>query len=145
MKNSLHIRKCVKEDSDAVFRMICLLEGKNTDKTAFEAVFCSNLEKNNIYYLIAEHEGEPVGFISMHIQFFLHHTGKVAEIVEMFIDKNYRNSGYGEEMLWHLREIAIDEGCRHLEVSCNIIRERALSFFLNRGMQCTHYKFTERL
>ena len=145
MSNELLIRNCTKEDSAAIFRMICTLEGENPDKNAFEKVFFSNLEKKNIYYVKAEVDNKTAGFISMHVQELLHHTGKVAEIQEMYIEEAYRNSGYGEELLWYLRDIALNEGCRHFEVSCNIIRDKTLNFFTNRGMQCTHYKFTERL
>lgn len=145
MKSSVTIRNCNSGDADSVFRIICQLEGQNPVRKDFDSVFFSNLEKSDIFYIVAELDSRVIGFASMHIQQLLHHTGKVAEIQEMFIDPAYRSTGYGEEMFWHLRDIAETEGCGHFEVSCNIIREKTHTFFSNMGMQTTHYKFTERL
>ncbi len=145
MEKLLNIRKCKKEDADSIFKIICQLEGENPDRSDFDIVFLANLEKPEVYYIIAELNSKIIGFASMHIQHLLHHTGKVAEIQEMFIDPFFRNQGYGEELLWHLRDIAGNEECRHLEVSCNIVRDKANLFFSNRGMNPTHRKFTERL
>lgn len=145
MEKQLKIRKCLKEDADAVFKMICQLEGENPERQDFDRVFLSNLENREVYYIIAEFNSRIIGFASMHIQVLLHHTGKVAEIQEMYIDPLYRNSGYGEEMLYYLRDIAEEKDCRHFEAACNIVRTKTHNFLGNRGMQSTHYKFTERL
>ncbi|MDX9801832.1 MAG: GNAT family N-acetyltransferase [Spirochaetia bacterium] len=145
MDKKLKIRACLKEDADEVFKMICHLEGENPVRADFDKVFLSNLDNNSVYYIIAEFNSRIIGFAGMHIQALLHHTGPVAEIQEMFIDPLYRNSGYGEEMLNHLRDIAEAKGCRHFEAACNIVRTKTHSFLGNRGMQSTHYKFTERL
>jgi (aminoalkyl)phosphonate N-acetyltransferase len=145
MDKALKIRKCTREDSDFIFKIICQLEGENPDRIEFDSVYKSNLERADVFYILAELNSKIIGFASMHIQKLLHHTGKVAEIQEMFIDPVYRNAGYGEELLWHLRDIAESEGCKHLEASCNIVRDKAHAFLSNRGMHSTHFKFTERL
>ncbi len=145
MEKLLKIRKCVREDAEHVFRFICQLEGENPDRNDFDNVFLSNLEKPDIIYILGEIDSKIIGFASMHMQQLLHHTGKVAEIQELFIDSLYRNSGYGEQLLLHLRDCAENEGCRHFEASCNIVRDKTYNFFASRGMQPTHHKFTERL
>ena len=145
MEKHLNIRKCIKEDADSVFEIICHLEGENPDVEDFGKIFLANLKNPEVHYIVAEFDSTIIGFASMHIQQLLHHTGKIAEIQELFIDPLYRNRGFGEELLWHLRDIAGSENCKHLEVSCNIVRDKANLFFSNRGMNPTHRKFTERL
>ena len=145
MEKLLNIRKCTKEDADSIFKIICQLEGENPSRDDFNKVFFSNLEKPEIYYIIAEFNSKIIGFASMHIQQLLHHTGNVAEIEELFIDPFYRNRGYGEELLSYLRDIAENKNCKHFEISCNVVRDKAYDFFSNRGMNPTHRKFTERL
>lgn len=145
MEKPIKIRECRTEDAEAVFKIICQLEGENPNRTDFDRVFNINLEKENVFYIIAELRERVIGFASMHIQMLLHHTGKVAEVQELFIDPFYRNMGYGEELLNHLRDIAESEECRHFEATCNIVRDKTHLFLANRGMQSTHYKFTERL
>ena len=145
MEKLLNIRKCKKEDSDSVFKIICHLEGENPDINDFDKVFLANLENPDVHYIIAEFNSKIIGFASMHIQQLLHHTGKIAEIQELFIDPLYRSRGFGEELLWHLRDIAENEKCKYFEASCNVVRDKACFFFSNRGMNSTHKKFTERL
>ncbi|MCL2481172.1 MAG: GNAT family N-acetyltransferase [Spirochaetaceae bacterium] len=145
MEKLINIRKCKKDDADSVFEIICQLEGENPDVGDFNRVFLTNLENPEVHYIIAEFNSQIIGFASMHIQNLLHHTGKIAEIQELFIDPSHRNRGFGEELLWHLRDIAGSENCKHLEISCNIVRDKANLFFSNRGLNPTHRKFTERL
>jgi len=145
MEKNLIIRKCTKEDADAVYKIICQLEGENPSFEEFDEVFLANLKKPEFHYIIAESNSKVIGFAGMYIQQLLHHTGKVAEIQEFFIDPLHRNRGFGEELLWHLRDIAGAEQCKYLEISCNIVRDKAYVFFSNRGMNPTHRKFTERI
>ena len=145
MEKLITIRKCKKEDAEFIFKIICQLEGENPDVDDFNKVFLFNLANPEVHYIIAEFNSKIIGFASMHIQHLLHHTGKVAEIQELFIDPAYRNRGFGEELLWYLRDIAGTEKCKHLEISCNLVRDKANSFFSNRGLSHTHRKFTERL
>lgn len=145
MEKKFIIRKCVKEDADAIFKMICQLEGENPQQKEFDSVYFENLDTANIHYVCIEVDAAPVAFASMHIQNLLHHTGKVAEIQEMFVEPIFRTKGYGEEMLWYLRDLAESCKCKHIEASCNIVRDKSHIFLANRGMNPTHHKFTERL
>jgi len=145
MEKLITIRKCNKEDAESVFKIICQLEGENPDVDDFNRVFAANLKDPEVHYIIAEFNSKVIGFASIHVQNLLHHTGRVAEIQELFIEPVYRNRGFGEELLWYLRDIAVNENCKHLEISCNNIRDKAHLFFSNRGLNLTHKKLTERL
>ncbi len=139
------IRNCTPEDLHSVYEMICTLEGENPGIEEFTEVYSSNLNDKNIFYIVAESEGKAIAFSSIHIQQILHHTGKVAELMEMYVEPDFRDSGIGEAMFWNLRDKAEACGCRFFEISSNIVRDKTKTFFENRGVQLTHYKFTERL
>ena len=143
--SNYNIRKCTADDLHTVYAMICTLEGENPGIEEFTEIYSGNLNDKNIFYIIAETDGKSVGFASIHIQQILHHTGKVAELMEMYVEQEYRNTGIGEAMFWNLKDTAEACGCRYFEVASNIVRDKTKSFFENRGLQLTHYKFTERL
>ena len=139
------IRNCTTDDLHYVYEIINALEGENPGIEEFTEIFSTNLNDKNIFYIVAETDEKIVGFASIHIQMILHHTGKVAELMEMFVEPEYRNSGIGEAMFWNLKDTAEACGCRYFEVSSNIVRDKTKIFLENRGVQLTHYKFTERL
>ena len=139
------IRSCKTEDLHYIYEMISALEGENPGIEEFTEVFSTNLNDKNIFYIVAEADEKVIAFASIHIQLILHHTGKVAELMEMYVEPEYRNSGLGEAMFWNLKDTAEACGCRYFEISSNIVREKTKTFLENRGVQLTHYKFTERL
>ncbi len=139
------IRNCTSEDLHSVHEMITALEGENPGIEEFTEVFSTNLNDKNIFYIVAESDDKVIGFASIHIQLILHHTGKVAELMEMFVEPEYRNAGIGEAMFWHLKDTAESCGCRFFEISANIVRNKTKTFLENLGVQLTHYKFTERI
>ena len=139
------LRNCISDDIHFVYEMIVALEGENPGIEEFTEVFSTNLNDKNIFYIVAEHDEKIIAFASIHIQQILHHTGKVAELMEMFVDPDYRSNGIGEAMFWNLKDTAEACGCRYFEISSNIVREKTKTFLENLGVSLTHYKFTERL
>ena len=139
------IRNCTTEDLHSVHEMISALEGENPGIEEFTEVFSTNLNDKNIFYIVAESNDKIIAFASIHIQMILHHTGKVAELMEMYVDPDFRNNGIGEALFWNLKDTAEACGCRYFEISSNIVRDKTKTFFENLGVQLTHYKFTERL
>ena len=145
MASNTTIRRATAEDAEAVYRFISRLEGENPTREEFDDIYLKNLENSDCHYIIAEKDGQCAAFIGMHIQNVLHHTAKIAEIIEMFVQPEYRGQGIGEMLYWHTKDIAQEKGCKFFEVSCNIVRSRALDFFSKMGFEKTHYKFSERL
>ena len=145
MASTTTIRRATTSDAETVYRFICRLESEDPTREEFDSIFLKNLKDPDCYYLIAEKNGTPAAFIGMQIQRVLHHTAKIAEIIEMFVLPEYRGEGVGEMLYWHTKDIAQERGCKFFEVACNNVRSRALDFFSKMGFEKTHYKFTERL
>ena len=145
MASNTTIRRATVQDAETVYRFICRLEGENPTRKEFDGIYLKNLENPDCYYLIAEKNGTSAAFIGMQIQNVLHHTARIAEIIEMFVQPESRGQGIGELLYWHTKDIAQEKGCKFFEVSCNIVRSRALDFFSKMGFEKTHYKFSERL
>ena len=75
----------------------------------------------------------------------LHHTERIAEILEFAINTTCRNMGIGKEMLAQSYRIAADNGCSQIEVACNQLRKDTHRFYVREGMHNFHFKFSKRL
>ena len=130
------------EHKNEVYALLCELKGAEIDKTRFEALFFQNLERNDIFYLLAVEDNSVLGFASIHIQPLLHHVGYVGEIQEFIVSEKHQGQGIGTLMCNNLKQIAVENKCVLLEVSCNQSRINSHLFYLKQGMDNSHYKFT---
>lgn len=142
----IKVRKATLSDVDQVFKLVNELENNSLNAAAFRSTYHENLSNSFIYYIVAENDSKIIGFASLHIQNLLHHTGKVAEIQELFVDPSFRGGGIGYKLFGYAKEIARDADCVLLEVSSNIKREQAHKFYEEKAkLTKSHYKFTSKL
>lgn len=139
------IRTTTAEDSAIVYKMICFLEEITFDRTEFTAVYLENLLNPGIRYLICEVSRKAVGIISIHIQNELHHCGKVAEVMELFVFEEFRSMGIGALLLKKAEDIARKEKCKLVEMATNRRRLRTHEFYLKNLYIKSHLKFTKKL
>lgn len=139
------ITKARLSNLDQIYKAVCDLEEKTINKESFTQVFSKNITNPQIYYFVAIVNGKVVGFISLYIQYLLHHGGKVAEIQELFVDKTHRRQGIGKELMNKVKEIAKTEKAKLLEVTCSMKRNKTHQFYIKEYLIKTHYKFTENL
>lgn len=136
----LSIRSARPSDADALHRMLCDLENEDIEIRRFTDVFLTNLRNENILYLIAELDDQPVGMASCHVQSLLHHAAPVAEIQEMYVDSSVRSRGIGQEFVRVLLHFARQRGACQLEVATNQTRLDAHRFYEREGFQKSHFK-----
>nr|WP_122012773.1 GNAT family N-acetyltransferase [Maliibacterium massiliense] len=134
------IRTATPQDVQHVYALICALEAQDFDDDAFARVYRQNLAQQRIhYYLALDGRGAPLGFISLHEEYLLHHCGRVAEIQELVVAAHARGQGVGRALWAHARAQAVLHGCTHLEVCCNVRRTGARAFYERQGMACDHH------
>ncbi len=141
----LELRKAVKGDLDVVYGMICELEETLFEREKFDESFLKNLENPSVHYFIAEYNGEAAGFISLSVQYHLHHAAKTGEIVEFFIKNDMRSKGLGKLIIGEIERLASGLGCMTLELSSSRKRERAHKFYERENFRATHFKFVKAL
>lgn len=137
--------KAKSEDAQAVYRLICELEGSDLSRSEFDRVYQSNLENPQILYLVCRREGKIAAFGSLHTQLLLHHCGPAAEIQELAVLPGLRGNGIGAALFAALKKEAARRGCVLLEVCCNRERLRAHRFYEKCGMKRSHFKFTLKI
>lgn len=139
----LHIRLATWRDAPIVYAFLCTLEEQTLDQEAFLNVFRRNLANSDIYYLVAERSEEILGFISCHVQYLLHHCGKVGEIQELFVRPDVRNQRIGQQLIAALNTLAAEQDFVNLEVTTNQKRIDTVRFYEREGFTQTHRKLVK--
>ena len=140
---TLHIRAATQNDAPIIYAFLCTLEELTLDQTAFLSVFRRNLSDPDVYYLVAEQADDIVGFVSCHVQYLLHHCGKVGEIQELFVHPDVRNQRIGQQLVAALDTLAIQENFVHLEVTTNQKRIDTIRFYEREAFKRTHVKLVK--
>lgn len=136
------LRQAEKGDLDDIYNLVCELEENKLNRNNFENVFLSNLQNPEVFYIIAELEGKTIGFGSIHVNYLLHHCGRIAEVQELIVDEGYRDRGIGSLMMDELKRIAAHNGCLQIEVCCSRKRDNSLKFYEAEGFIKSHFKLT---
>ena len=137
---AVFIREATINDADTIYQFVCALQKKEFDKEAIYKIYNSNISNQDNLYLIAVDETQPIGYISCHLQWLLHHQGKVAEIQEMYVKPEYRSQGIGKMLMMDVKERSKALGAVQLEVTTRAIREGAIKFYQREEFQDSHKK-----
>jgi PhnO protein len=139
----ISIRVALADDVNFVCEIINLLEHNKLDEELIKQKFLNCLKSQNQYYFIAEVNLNPVAFAALNIQSPLHNTNSIAEIQELVVLDNYRNTGVGSSLIDFLTNIAKECGCETIELASNANRIDAHRFYLRNNFVQTHYKFSK--
>jgi PhnO protein len=145
LSTDITIRFAVDSDAPFIYDFICTLEETALDKVVFDTIFRTNLRNPLIHYLVADRLGKVLGFVSCHIQYLLHHGGKVGEIQELFVRPEARNQLIGHQLVDALTTLAIQEGFVNLEVTTNQKRTDTIRFYEREAFSRTHVKLVKPL
>ena len=90
-------------------------------------------EKKKAEVILAQAEGENVGFALFFHNFstFLGRAGIYLE--DLYVKKEHRGKGYGKALLKELARITVERGCGRLEWSCLDWNQPSIDFYLSLG------------
>ena len=103
-------------------------------------------EKKKAEVILAEENGEPVGFALFFHNFstFLGRAGIYLE--DLFVRPEYRGKGIGKALLRRLAQITVERGCGRLEWACLDWNKPSIDFYLSLDAtpmdQWTVYRLT---
>ena len=95
----MEIRKCLNTDINDVYDLICQLEEKKLDYNMFKEAYQSKINDSKNYFIVGVEKNNVIGFLSLVINFQLHHAGKVATVEELIVSSKYRGNGIGSFLL----------------------------------------------
>lgn len=131
------IRKAVASDTPVIFDLIKKLavyeKLENDVVTSVEQLQDNIFTKNFAKVLMAEEDGNPVGF-ALYFYNFSTFVGKPGIYLEdLFVEPEYRGKGYGKALLIELAKIAKAEDCGRLEWSVLDWNTPAIEFYQSLG------------
>jgi len=136
------VRPVTPADFESVYSFVNALEETLFERDIVYSIFQRNIVSNlNIYLIAFGPNHEPVGYISCHGQYLLHHAGLVGEIQELFVSPDKRGEGIGRLLVDAVKDRARHMGMVQLEVTANIKRLATHRFYEQQGFDQTHRKF----
>jgi GNAT superfamily N-acetyltransferase len=91
--------------------------------------------------LIAEEDGDAVGFLSLIFYKTFFHRGGTALINELVISQPYRSKGVGTALMARAKEEALTRGMDELEVATGQENRRAQAFYRKCGFDGEYILF----
>jgi len=139
------LRQAKPGDCEAVYRLICEMEGKELAYDRFSSVYREQLDDGRYSCIVWEEDGAVLGMLNLRFEKQLHHAAAIAEVLELVVAPACRGQGAGKKLLETACRTAAEHGCVQIEVACNQLRADAHRFYLREGMNNYHYKFSKPL
>lgn len=138
-------RKAELNDCLKLYQLICDMESKQLPWERFSEIYQKQLKDPDYDCLVYEQDGKVLGVLNLRFEEQLHHSERIAEIMEFVLDGTVRKQGVGKKMLATACQRAKERGCTQIEVACNQLRTDTHRFYLREGMHNFHYKFSKSL
>lgn len=90
-------------------------------------------DQNGAQAIIGEFQGTPVGFAFFHQSFSTFLGKKGITLVDLYIEPEVRNRGFGKSMMAYLAALARDQGCGRLEWWCHDWNASAIALYKKWG------------
>lgn len=132
------------DDINRVFELSNQLEKDSLRFEQFKPCYYEIVSLNN-HLIFGIKQNEIVGFIHIRVENQLHHAALVVEILELIIDSKHRSKRYGKRLLDFAIGYAKTIGASHIELTTNMMRERAHEFYLREGFNQTSLKFVRNI
>lgn len=87
--------------------------------------------------LVAEHDGERLGFIAVHLVPRFEHDDQLARVIAMVVDPAIRSRGVGRALLAEVDRIATDAGCAFVELTAGHHRADARRLYEAAGFDAS--------
>jgi|TARA_B110000037_G_C17068738_1_gene484891 ribosomal protein S18 acetylase RimI-like enzyme len=132
-QHKVNLRKAAYDDLESICDIYTqAFKGKTTPSTR---QWWNILDDKNIYYIVAEQDGQVVGVASLiTINKLLRGGNRVAQIEDVAVSKYAGSRGIGSMLIERLKEIAVERGCYKTILNCsedNIDFYKKCDFYLN--------------
>ena len=138
------IRRARESDAQAVTALLAQL-GYPLEVEAVSPVLAEIVTDPAHVVLVAEEDGEVVGFVNANFRPQLHHLAPVGTIDELVVDADRRGRRIGERLVEAVLEEARRRGAGVVEVTTHNRRERARAFYRRCGFEASSIKLVHPL
>jgi ribosomal protein S18 acetylase RimI-like enzyme len=111
-----------------------------------EEPFEEQIEHENVTVMLLRDEAATIGYLTLRRGSHPSRThSKYLEIVDLFVEAEFRNRGYGSEAVERVKERAREHGFDYVEVACEWNNDGARRFYEACGFEEKQVRFTHRL
>ena len=113
-----------------------------------EADVSRNLEtlaQNGVLPLVATDGDQVIGMCGISAMVTVHRPAPVGRVSVMIVDEAYRGRGIGALLMAEAEKRLAERGCKIIEVTSNVRRDRAHHFYEQLGYERTSYRFMIKL
>jgi GNAT superfamily N-acetyltransferase len=103
------------------------------------------LARNGLAPLVAADGGEVIGMCGISAMVAVHRPAPVGRVSVMIVDESYRGRGVGALLMAEAEKRLAERGCKIIEVTSNMRRDRAHHFYEQLGYERTSYRFMTKL
>jgi GNAT superfamily N-acetyltransferase len=103
------------------------------------------IESEESAVLVAEHRGEPLGFVTAYLELNSVRFGQRCWVEDLAVSPEHRSEGIGGALLDVAAEWARGHGATHLELDTGLAREDAQRFYDRREPAAKGYSYSWRL
>lgn len=104
-----------------------------------------NLAKNGMLPLVAADGEKVIAMCGISAMVTVHRPAAVGRVSVMIVDEAYRGRGIGALLVTEAEKRLSKRGCRIIEVTSNMRRDRAHHFYERLGYERTSYRFMKKL
>ena len=142
MKSGISIELASTKDLEAMANLLSLLFAIETDFTFdFDKQFSGInklFESDGSDMLVAKHESEVIGMITMQRLISSAEGDYVGQIEDLVVKEEYRKMGVGSRLINKMRSIAQEYEYKRIQLAADVDNANALQFYNRRGFNKTH-------
>lgn len=98
--------------------------------------FRNHLSNKSITDYLITHTDKTIGFVTLQNETQPSRKHSVSlRVVNLYIEENYRDHGYGTDVVERVKQIACEQDCDILKVSCDWDNKRARRFYRNTAFR----------
>lgn len=140
MKDEMTIRLAEQSDEASIAKLLGRL-GYPSELQEVRARITRLSALSSERVLVAEHEGDVVGVVSIHLAPMLHASGSVGWITALVVSEDHRGLGIGTRLMQEAEAWAWSQDCVKTEVTSGDHRADAHRFYESQGYHCDTRRF----
>jgi GNAT superfamily N-acetyltransferase len=140
LSEPLRIRAAHEDDAELIFALI--VELAEYERAPEQVHGSPGLLRDSLFgqaphaeAVIAERDGEPVGFALFHGTFSTWECRPGLWLEDLYVPPEHRRGGVGEALFRHVAGVAVERGCTRLGWAALDWNTPALSFYEKRGAE----------
>jgi GNAT superfamily N-acetyltransferase len=133
----VYAQRCDVKDVLYFIKELARYEKLEHEVFATEELLMTNLfeDNKNIKVIFAEVDGKRVGF-ALYFYTFSTFLGRCGIYIEdLYIMPEYRSQGIGKKLFSHIAQIATEQSCGRIELTCLDWNVQSIEFYKSIGME----------